>query len=205
MKAVIAEAVLLKTFAAIQMQRGQPGIIAICGAACLGKSTLAGKWAASLSTEGISCGVLSTDSFMLDSFTLEHNRRMELGLGKYDPAAFDAEAASHAIHCFRQQQPFEYFRWDAETRGPEISATTFEPCSLLFLEGIHSMHTAVHSEQDFSVFLHVADAGPGPTQGEQDETPENRSYLKHIEPFRTEADCLIEVGADWEMLISCEF
>lgn len=119
----------------------QASLVAICGWADTGKSTLAGRLRAVLAEAGVSAESVSTDDFLLD-----RAQRYAMGINGYDPRSLDIAGLVAALGCFLSQQPFSVHPYDNRSGTKRSVARTVPPARVLVVEGIHSLHPSIASE-----------------------------------------------------------
>ena len=125
-----------------------PILLAICGWADTGKSTLANNQGMALAQVGIDSDSISTDGFLKDRV-----ERNELGISGYNPSSMDIEALHSAIANFVERQAFNYFGYDNKTGTKQIHSRTIRPASVLVVEGIHAFHPKVVDRFHLRVFI----------------------------------------------------
>ncbi len=204
MNVLIAEKI-----ASIEKGNG-PIIVAICGAADLGKSYLSKEVVKSLSVIGISANHLT-----LDSFLIERSERLRQGISGYQIEAYEQKSAMDALSKFKQRKSILYAPYDHETGKRSFTLETLKPSSVLILDGVQSMHGSFSSYIDFSVFIYTEDEVLKKIRYEADLTkrkyttelakcnsePEFIEYKKQLEPYRIQANLRLFLKTKWIYII----
>lgn len=125
-----------------------PLLVALCGWADTGKSTLAHRLCEDLRLLGVTGAPMSTDAFMKD-----RSERNALGITGYNPASIDIQALKSSIVRFSEGRPFAYHPYDNKTGTKREAPLVVEPCSVLVVEGIHSFHADVVARMHLKVFI----------------------------------------------------
>lgn len=128
--------------------RKPPILLAICGWADTGKSTLANHLGTAFAQVGIDSDSISTDGFLKDR--VERNK---LGISGYNPLSMDIEALNSAITNFVKREAFTYFGYDNKTGAKQLNSRVIRPTSVLVVEGIHSFHPKLVDQFDLKVFI----------------------------------------------------
>ena len=127
--------------------RAPPFLVAICGWADTGKSTLAARLRAALARLGVSADSISTDDFMRD-----RAERNALGISGYDLRSLDVQALQGALASFVDREPFSVHPYDNRTGTKSPRPRTILPVEVLVVEGIHSLHPDLAHRMDLKVF-----------------------------------------------------
>ncbi len=194
-----------KIVAVIEKQK-KPTVVAICGAADLGKSHLSKEFVKSLRTKETSANHLT-----LDSFLIPRSKRLKQGKSGYQIEAYEHLSALEAISQFKQGQPIIYAPYEHAKGKQSDSLETLEPGSVLFLDGVQSMHEQFSPHVDLSVFVYTSDDALKKLRFKADltkrnltvETAENNSeseffeYKKQIEPYKEHADFRLFLERKW--------
>jgi uridine kinase len=181
-------------------------IIAVCGAADLGKSYLCQQWVAELAKQGIAAPHLTLDSYLIPRI-----ERTALGISGYDLVAYDLETAKSDLLAWRSGKSIPYREYNHQTGVTEESTRTIEPCSFLFFDGLHVMHEHFKSIPDYSVFIYTSDEQLVKIRQEADlnkrkqtvefslknSLPEFEKYKQNIEPYKSKADQVLELTECW--------
>ncbi len=194
-----------KIVASIEKQK-KPIVVAICGAADLGKSHLSKEFVKSLRIKGTSASHLT-----LDSFLIERSKRLKQGKSGYQIEAYEHLSALEAISQFKQGQPIIYAPYEHDKGKQSCSLETLEPSTILFFDGVQSMHEQFLPHVDLSVFVYTGDDVLKKLRIKADltkrnltiETAENNSeseflqYKKQIEPYKKHADFQLFLERKW--------
>jgi uridine kinase len=125
-----------------------PFLIAICGWADTGKSTLAGMLCEELQDQGLDADWMSTDAFLLD-----REIRNSLGLTGYNPASIDADEIMRAIAKLTEGSAYEYYPYVNRTGTRSSQPRTLNSRAIVVIEGIHSLHFKLLPHLDYKVFI----------------------------------------------------
>lgn len=189
-------------------------VIAVSGAAALGKTTLCRNLASYLNGEGISSVHVELDGFLRDrEFRKRH------GLRGYDPRATDLGAlVSSLTRLIYQGESIQIPRYNHET-GSKDGSVELSPVEVVILDGIMSMHYEVREKfPNYRIFLQAEDLvmrglrlltdmrerGYTVFDALAHADDESRSYDRWIHHQIETADLLLAVGQNWEIQISKE-
>ena len=125
-----------------------PFVIAICGWADTGKSTLAGNLCQELRASGCDADRISTDAFLLDRET-----RNSLGITGYNPASLDASEMLKAISNLSCGGAYEYYPYDNRTGKRSAQMVRIDSLRVVVVEGIHALHVDLLPRLHFKVFI----------------------------------------------------
>jgi uridine kinase len=128
--------------------RTPPILVALCGWADTGKSTVASQLCDALFRLGTSSDLISTDSFMMD-----RAERNALGISGYDPLSIDINALESSLSKFSLREKFTHFPYDNGTGTKQVNPRVVEPCDVLVVEGIHSFHPGLAKRMNLKVFF----------------------------------------------------
>jgi len=126
----------------------RPFLIAICGWADTGKSTLAKDLSAALVTRGIDADWISTDAFMKD-----RAERNALGISGYNHMSIDSTLLASAIDSFVGGAAFAYRPYDNRSGTKHESHRIVAPGRVLVVEGIHALHPDIEKRSRLKVFI----------------------------------------------------
>ncbi|MCG8687352.1 MAG: hypothetical protein MI892_20915 [Desulfobacterales bacterium] len=158
-------------------------VVAVCGAADLGKSFLSEKIVTTLNSQDVSACYLS-----LDSFLLPRAERIKLDISGYQPQVYDFNTIENLIIEFKEQKSIAYFPYD-HSKGENIKETVFlNPRNVLILDGLHSMYEKLRSHISFSLFIYTDDNQLGQIRREVDLVKRKQSieFSKKPEPIEFE-------------------
>jgi uridine kinase len=128
--------------------RAPPLLVALCGWADTGKSTVASQLCSDLGRFDIFGDMISTDSFMRD-----RAERNALGISGYNPRSIDIQALDSAISKFLTRESFAHYPYDNRTGTKNVRPRVVEPCDVLVVEGIHSFNPGVAKRMHLKVFI----------------------------------------------------
>ena len=186
---------------------GSNTVIALCGAADIGKSYLSSELAQSLEARGISANCL-----MLDSFLMNRSDRIKNNLSGYDAEAYDFESIAWLLTQFQLGQSISYFPYDHPAGTNSSTQKTIMPCKVLIIDGLHAMHKTLKSFCSLRLFVFTDDEQlrsirrkadavkrkQAPEVSERLEPLEFEAYKRQVEPYKKDADLLIYLRRKWE-------
>ncbi|HTA64635.1 MAG TPA: hypothetical protein VK753_03945 [Xanthomonadaceae bacterium] len=187
-----------------------PFLVAICGWADTGKSTLAHEVCNALASMGTSADWISTDAFMNDR--AERNR---LGISGYNPLSIDVAALSDTVRRFVARENVTYHPYDNRTGTKSPVQKTIRPQSVIVVEGIHAFHPSIASAHHLRVFIdadeptlramrlraNIDKRGMDPTQAAKRIDAELEDYRRYIVPMKSRADVSVTVSCDFDYAI----
>ena len=182
--------------------RTPPILVALCGWADTGKSTVAGQLCGALVRLGTSSDLISTDSFMLD-----RAERNALGISGYNPLSIDINALETSLSKFSLREAFTHYPYDNGTGTKQVNPSVVEPCDVLVVEGIHSFHPGIAKQMSMKVFFDSDEAtlrkmryranmqkrGMSPASAEAKIQNEWQDYCALVRPLITSADLVVHV------------
>ncbi len=185
-------------------------IIAICGAADLGKTFLSERLADELNQNG-----LSTEHLTLDSFMMDREHRISRGLSGYQPESHDLASIVSHLEQFKLGQAIEYAPYDHSTGKTIPDTLTIRPCSILIVDGLHSMSTLLIPYLSFSIFVSTDDDQLRHIRHEADIAKRKQSvefsmsqadsefdkYKQYIEPYKHQADAILILKERWDYIL----
>ena len=134
-------------------QRPRPFLVAICGWADTGKSTLAARLRVALAGLGIKAESVSTDDFMRD-----RAERNALGISGYDLRSLDVDALQDAIARFVSRESFSVHPYDNRTGTKSPNWKSILPVQVLIVEGIHSLCVGIAEQMALKIFIDADEA-----------------------------------------------
>lgn len=181
-------------------------IIAVCGAADLGKSYLSKQLATELTMRGLSAAHLEIDSYLIP-----RAKRLEIGISGYDINAYDLQALRNHLLAFLKGASFEFNEYDHSSGIANGSLVKVCESDYLILDGLHSMHSSFNDLIYYSIFIYTSDQLLKEIRHQADITKRKQSvkqslahleiefnlYKKHVEPNKYKADKLIELSKKW--------
>ena len=188
----------------------KPSVVAVCGAADLGKSYLSQKILDELLMRGVSVGLLT-----LDSYLVERAERVRRGLSGYQIESYNQAGLIDALNSFKDQKSIDYFPYD-HTMGKACGdQVTIAPCSVLIVDGLHSLHENVYGLIDFSIFIYTDDESLKKIRFDADLTKRGLTveqanshsesefllYKSMIDPYKSKADLRLYLVEKWRYLL----
>jgi len=177
-------------------------VVAITGAADLGKSYLASNLAAELDRMGQSAVCLG-----LDAYLISRNERAARGISGYAPESHDLRSAKADIERLLAGQPIEYFEYQHEEGRRSEQSSTLPPADKIIIEGLHAMHSSLATFVDFSIFLFTSDEllrrirkeadmikrRLSPEEAERQATSEMDNYHQYVHLYKAACDVCLYV------------
>jgi len=184
-----------------------PYLVAICGWADTGKSTLARGLCTSLVRMGVGADWLSTDAFLKN-----RSERDALGHTGYNALSIDASAMREAVASILNRQDFTYFPYENRTGCRAANSTTLSHQSVVVVEGIHAFHPAVSKALHLRVFIdadestlralraraNVSKRGMNAADALARIDKELEDYRAFTLPFKSQADFVVNVNTEFE-------
>ncbi len=188
-------------------EQDTPSIIAICGAADLGKSYISKGIVNELIAQRIDAVHLTLDSYLLD-----RSERLNQRISGYRIDAYEQQRALEALSQFKEQFPIVFFPYNHETGKKTTNPEILEPASILIFDGVQSMHECFDSHTDLSVFIYTEDNILKRIRFDADLTkrkhsvefansnsePEFIEYKTQIEPYIFRADHKLFMERKWQ-------
>lgn len=181
-------------------------IVAVCGAADLGKTYLSVQL-----VEGLHQLGLTANHLTLDSYLMNRADRLKTGISGYQPQAYDLFAVKNDLKKFRNAEAIDFYPY-GHTLGQNLSQKqTIEPCDILLLDGLHSMNSELISIIDFSIFVctddaqlkkirHAADIKKRKQSIEfskDNSVVEFEKYRQFVEPYKDLANVVLFLKEQW--------
>lgn len=191
--------------------RNAPFVVALCGWADTGKSTVAAQLVAALRRFGLTADAISTDDFMRD-----RAERDAIGISGYDLRSIDMAALRAVLVRFLDRQPFGVHRYDNRTGTKSGEPRTVSPADVLVVEGIHALHPDLAPHTHLKVFIDADEAtarelrvlanrrkrGMSAHDAAARVECEWRDYCAWVRPRREQADVVVQVDLEFGC---CEF
>lgn len=191
--------------------RNAPFVVALCGWADTGKSTVAAQLVAALRRIGLTADAISTDDFMRD-----RAERDAIGISGYDLRSIDMAALRAVLVRFLDRQPFGVHRYDNRTGTKSGEPRTVSPADVLVVEGIHALHPDLAPHTHLKVFIDADEAtarelrvlanrrkrGMSAHDAAARVEREWRDYCAWVRPRREQADVVVQVDLEFGC---CEF
>lgn len=193
-------------------EKDEPYLIAICGAADLGKSHLCNEWVEELSRQKKTAAHLT-----LDSYLIPRAERQALGISGYHIQAYGLHSIKMDLKSLQNGYAIKINGYDHQS-GRAIGVTkVIDPYSVILIDGVHAMHSDIISYMDLSIFVHTSDSQLQQIRHEADQTKRNQSmlhslgqadielqrYKTNIAPYQHQADCTLELQTKWRYLLKC--
>lgn len=184
-----------------------PFLVAICGWADTGKSTLANSLCASLVRMGVSADRLSTDAFLKS-----RSERNAHGHTGYNYLSIDRAAIRDCVASILNRQVFTYYPYENRTGCRAVNPVTLSPQSVVVVEGIHAFHPAVSKALHLRVFIdsdestlramraraNVSKRGMSVVDSHARIDKEWEDYRAFTLPLKSQADLLVKVSTEFE-------
>ncbi|NRB39341.1 MAG: hypothetical protein HRU20_12875 [Pseudomonadales bacterium] len=184
----------------------KPIIIAICGAADLGKSYLCQELLIQLKKQGINASHLTLDSYLLD-----RDERQRLALSGYQFSAYDEAAITSSLSQFIQHKPITFTPYDHASGKKSIELETLPDSSVLLLDGLHAMHHNFSALITLSIFIFTDDKqlknlrlkadlkkrGLTLAQANKQSQSEFEHYKSNVEGYKNKADIQLRLDIPW--------
>lgn len=181
-------------------------VVAIGGAADLGKSYLAEQLVGKCEREGVSATCLG-----LDSYLLPRDVRVKRELSGYDPRSHDLDNAKRDIERLLSGETIDYYEYMHDTGRRAERPISLEPASRIIVEGLHSMHPLIAPFVDFSIFIFTSDKLLCRIRGEADlrkrklteieadrhERRELEHYYKYVHSYKDSCDVRLYLDRRW--------
>lgn len=185
-------------------------IVAVCGAADLGKSYLSNQVVKNLNADGI-----KTDYLPLDAFLIERIQRLEQGISGYEIAAYKKNRVIEALNNFKKNRAIVYAPYIHSFGKCADSFETIKPGAVLIFDGVQSMHEMFLPYIDFSIFIYTEDEHLKKIRYAADlekrrysadlaksvSASEFGHYQRHIAPYRQKADLVLFLEKKWDYRI----
>ena len=123
-------------------------LVAICGAADTGKSTMAKNICDELRLNNLKSDLISTDSFMIDR--VERNERKISG---YNFISLRQEELSFFINEIGHGGSMNYYQYDNKIGRTVNEFRVIKEIEVLIVEGIHSFNDKIRAQIDLKIFI----------------------------------------------------
>lgn len=191
----------------VSIEENRPLIVAICGAADLGKTHLAINLVNSLKNLGTSANHIS-----LDSYLVARSKRIEFGLSGYEVESYDLPAIEKDLVGFVRGLPIEFCEYNHSKGVAEGRKNTIQPCSVLIVDGLHSMHKTFEPLISYSIFVCTDDHQLKHIRHRADITKrmqtiefsksnldsEFEKYKIHVAPYKNKAKIVLTLNKKWQ-------
>ncbi len=190
-----------------RMFEKKPLVVAICGAADLGKTHLATNLVNSLNKIDVPANHIT-----LDSYLMARNKRIEFGVSGYEVDAYDLAAIENDLLGFIQGYPIEFNAYNHSKGIAEGVKNTILPCSVLIVDGLHAMHERFESLISFSIFVCTNDYQLQNIRHHADITKRKQTiefsksnliselekYKMNVAPYKNKANVVLTLIKKWE-------
>ncbi len=181
-------------------------VVAICGAADLGKSFLSKKISNLLKRRN-----LTTNHLTLDSYLINRATRKEKGLSGYHIEAYKLNDALKDFISLKNGMPIDFAPYDHSEGKTSADSFQMNPSDILILDGLHAMHDSFLPFINLSIFIDTADTDLKNIRTEADLTKRKYSlaysqsisesefklYKSKIEPYKKSADYILRLKDKW--------
>ena len=188
-------------------------VVAICGAADLGKTHLATNLVNYLEKLSISANHIT-----LDSYLMHRNKRIESGVSGYEVEAYDIAAIENDLTKFVQGFSIELCTYDHSKGIADGPKKIILPCSVLLVDGLHSMYERFESLISYSIFVctnedqlqkirHRADIIKRKQTSALSKlklTSELQKYRMHVAPYKNRANVVLTLIKEWQYSLKIE-
>lgn len=183
-----------------------PLVVAISGAADLGKSYLSQEIIKHLETRGISASHLT-----LDSFLIERRLRKEKNLSGYQIESYNLQAPAKCLLSFKSSQAFSYLPYNHLTGKSEGKTVTIKNSQVLIFDGLHTLHESFIEFINLSIFIDTSDSqlknirlesdltkrGLSLQESQLNSEPELIQYKNNVEPYKTKSFVQVYLKEKW--------
>ncbi len=185
-------------------------IVAICGAADLGKSFFSKQLVNCLRSDNVTADILP-----LDSYLLSRTDRAKRQLSGYQPEAYNLKEARKTIIFFQNGKSITYYPYCHAIGKQEKKKKTINPSKFLIIEGLHSMHQSLIDLIDSSIFIFTQDEYLRKIRLEADQSKrkqttefsaelepiEFKKYKDFVEPYKYLCDLQLFLEEKWSYKI----
>jgi uridine kinase len=196
-----------------EYKKNKPYVVAISGAAGLGKTTLSRYLQNACEQEFHICpSVLSLDGYMLN-----RNKLLSKGISGYCKEAHDIDKMKRdIITLIHDKQSVSVSRFHHST-GVHSGKVIVEPSNILILDGVMAFCEEIDDFVDLRIFLEAKDKwtnmslrflvnleqrGRSVSEAKDSAKREFIHYVRHLEKYRSEADFILIVDNNWNMEIA---
>uniref|UniRef100_UPI0035B2DDED uridine kinase family protein n=1 Tax=Chitinimonas sp. TaxID=1934313 RepID=UPI0035B2DDED len=131
----------------------KPFLLALCGWADTGKSTLAASIADELRLRNISADWISTDAFMQN-----RNTRNQLGISGYNSLSIRGDELRQALQAVSLGQAFDYYPYDNWSGTKAVTPRPVAAQEVIIVEGIHALHPQIIDLLHLKIFIDADEA-----------------------------------------------
>lgn len=184
-----------------------PLIIAIGGAADLGKTHLSRAIVKQLNEKKSSSSHLPLDAYLMDRI-----ERKAKGLSGYQVEAHDMELIKEDLENWRNHGRISYHPYEHENGTKSKQAVSIQSSEVLLIEGLFSMRKLLQPYINYSIFIFTTNEKLKKIKQEADLVKRSYSkeyseqlyekefelYKRNIEPFKNMADCKVSLSTKWK-------
>ena len=200
---------IANTIASLKRKDGRV-LVAICGAADLGKTHLSMQLAFKLKQKGIEANHLT-----LDSYLMKRTDRINRGISGYQPGSHDLPLVKNDLKRFKKGQSIEYYPYEHSKGKKAASKDVIAPSPILIVDGLHSMNEQLTPYLDFSVFICTGDDQLKQIRHQADITKRHQTiefsrahadsefekYKQFVEPYKKQANVILFLKEKWNYIL----
>ena len=197
------------TIASLKRNDGRV-LVAVCGAADLGKTYLSIQLVFKLKQKGIEANHLT-----LDSYLMERTDRISRGISGYHPGAHDLPLVKNDLKRYKKGHSIEYYPYEHSTGEKAASKEVILPCPILIVDGLHSMNEQLTPYLDFSIFICTGDDQLKQMRHQADITKRHQTiefskahadsefekYKQFVEPYKKQANIVLFLKEKWNYIL----
>lgn len=200
------EQVIINKIQEAQKEKGAI-IVAIGGAADLGKTYLANTIIDALNRDKITSNHLTLDSFLMDRAL-----RKKMNISGYDIRAHDMNRIVSTLEDWRQEKVIQFQPYDHKTGRKSDNYLEIQRCNVLLIEGLFALHESILPFLDLTFFIYTSDRQLKEIKLAADLVKRGYSveyslalydkelvlYKKNIEPLKEKADFKLKLKEKWD-------
>lgn len=184
----------------------EPVLIAICGAACIGKTSFAGLLAKTLVNHKVTASILSTDSYMMS-----RAEKLIQNIKGFDPRSHDLDEMRQDIVMLLRRQTITVRPYDHAT-GDHGESVSIKPADVIIVEGVQAfdaltapltrglryfIYGTKSQIQELKFISDFTERGYDIHTAFAMANDEYASFREHTLPMLRTADFVIEVDGYW--------
>jgi len=185
-------------------------ILALCGSADTGKTTLAERICDELNRMQVESNHLSTDSFLID-----REERNKKGISGYNLAALKSNELLDAVEKLEQGNGLTYFPYDNRLGKNVSESRLIKGSAVIIIEGIHCFHEIIRMKMDLKIYIdaerevlkklrfsaNIEKRGCTENEASENINEEMEEYIKYILPNMKHSDLIIELNEKYNYKI----